>query len=132
MSAAAPPPAAASSPAPAVPPASGIAERASTATPGSLKADFGLSNAALTKREVAAGTRPADLNSIDAHVAAVSSSGTGVATFTLDNGQVWRELTPDGDLLAKPGDAVTVSRGVFHSYWLQVKNGRGSKVTRIL
>lgn len=76
--------------------------------------------------------RPKQLAKIDAHISSVSLSGVGLATFALDNGQVWRQITPDGDLLAKPGDLATVSRGLFHSYWLQLKSGRGCKVTRIL
>jgi hypothetical protein len=51
--------------------------------------------------------------------------------FTLDNDQVWRQLAAEGDLLAKEGDAVTVSRGLLGSYWLQLKSGRGCKVTRL-
>jgi hypothetical protein len=98
----------------------------------SSKENFGLSEGTVSKKEVAAGTRPAELKNIQAHVTAVSSTGTGFTTFTLDNGQVWREITPGGDLLAKPGQTVTVSVGLFHSYWLQSESGRGCKVTRIL
>jgi hypothetical protein len=111
---------------------SGASQGAVAAAPASSKENFGLSATAVSQKEVAAGTRPAELKSIDAHVVAVSSTGTGLATFTLDNGQVWRQLSPEGDLLSRPGDRVTVSLGLFHSYWLQNKNGRGCKVTRVL
>jgi hypothetical protein len=128
------PTAPAPAPAPASAPAaaSGASQPAVAAAPASSKENFGLSATALSQKEVAAGTRPAELKSIDAHVVAVSSTGTGLATFTLDNGQVWRQLSPEGDLLSRPGDRVTVSLGLFHSYWLQNKNGRGCKVTRVL
>lgn len=112
--------------------ASGASQAAVAAAPANSKENFGLSATAVSQKEVAAGTRPAELKSIDAHVVAVSSTGTGLATFTLDNGQVWRQLSPEGDLLSRPGDRVTVSLGLFHSYWLQNKNGRGCKVTRVL
>jgi hypothetical protein len=123
-----------SAPAPASAPAaaSGASQAAVAAAPASSKENFGLSSTAVSQKEVAAGTRPAELKSIDAHVVAVSSTGSGLATFTLDNGQVWRQLSAEGDLLSRPGDRVTVSLGLFHSYWLQNKNGRGCKVTRIL
>jgi hypothetical protein len=115
------------------PAAASVGTQAAVASsPASSKENFGLAPAVVSQKEVAAGARPADLKNIDAHIVAVSSTGTGVATFTLDNGQVWRTIAPEGDLLSKPGDGVTVSRGVFHSYWLQNKNGRGCKVTRIL
>jgi hypothetical protein len=96
------------------------------------KANFGLSEGEVAKKEVAAGKRPADLKDIQAHITAVSTTGTGYAVFTLDNGQVWIEITPDGDLMAKAGDGVTLSRGVFNSFWLQNHNGRGAKVHRVL
>jgi len=123
-----------SAPVPASAPAaaSGASQAAVAAAPANSKENFGLSATAVSQKEVAAGTRPAELKSIDAHVVAVSSTGTGLATFTLDNGQVWRQLSPEGDLLSRPGDRVTVSLGLFHSYWLQNKNGRGCKVTRVL
>jgi hypothetical protein len=109
----------------------GGAQAAVASAPASSRENFGLSPVAVNQKEVAAGTRPAELNSIDAHIVAVSASGTGFTTFTLDNGQVWRQITPDGDLLSRPGDGVKVSRGLFYSYWLQNRNGRGCKVTRI-
>jgi len=96
------------------------------------KENFGLSEGTVAKKEVDAGARPKELSSVDAHIVAVSVAGTGLTTFTLDNGQVWRQLSAEGDLLAKPGDPVTVSRGAFRSYWLQTKSGRGCKVTRIV
>ena len=51
--------------------------------------------------------------------------------FTLENSQMWRQLESDGDMLAKLGDVATISRGLLGSYWLQLKNGRGCKVTRM-
>jgi hypothetical protein len=99
--------------------------------PAQSKENFGLPDAAIAKKEVAAGTRAADLPAIDAHITHVSVSADGQATFTLDNGQVWRQLLAEGDLLAAPGEPVTLSRGVFNSYWLRLKTGRGCKVTRI-
>jgi hypothetical protein len=93
---------------------------------------FGLPEGQIAAQEVAAGARPAELSKIDAHLSAISVTVTGQATFKLDNGQVWRQLLAEGDLLAKPGDLVSISVGVFHSYWLQVKSGRGCKVRRVL
>ena len=114
-------------------PAASATSAAPAAIPASnTKENFGLSEGAVAKKEVDSGARPKELSSIDAHIVAVSVTGVGLTTFTLDNGQVWRQLSAEGDLLAKPGDPVTVSRGAFRSYWLQTKSGRGCKVTRIV
>jgi hypothetical protein len=94
------------------------------------KQSFGLPESSIAAKEVAAGTRSADINKIVAHITVVSVT-SGKAVFTLDNGQAWRQLLSEGDLLAKPGDGVTISRGLLHSYWLALKSGRGCKVTRI-
>jgi hypothetical protein len=80
---------------------------------------------------VAAGTRAADASKIEAHLAQVAPAADGRVVFTLDNEQVWRQLVAEGELLAKQGDAVTISRGWLGSYWLQLKSGRGCKVTRL-
>jgi hypothetical protein len=92
---------------------------------------FGIPERQVAEKEVAAGTRPAEATKIEARLAAISQSADGRLVFTLDNAQVWRQLAAEGELLAKAGDPVTVSRGWLGSYWLQLKEGRGCKVTRL-
>jgi hypothetical protein len=92
---------------------------------------FGLPERAVAAKEVAAGTRAADVAKIESHIARVASGSDGHVVFTLDNAQVWRQVVPEGDLLSKPGDVVTISRAWLGSYWLQLKSGRGCKVARL-
>jgi hypothetical protein len=93
---------------------------------------FGLSSAELSAREVAAGARPREVTSITAHIARFTLGGNGRAIFVLDDGQIWQQLLSEGDLNAKPGDTVQISRGAFSSYWLkEQQSGRGCKVTRL-
>jgi hypothetical protein len=92
---------------------------------------FGLSGSAIAAHEEAAGARPQKLAKLEARVVALALSGEGRTVFTLDNAQVWRQIESDGDMLAKLGDSATLSRGLLGSYWLQLKNGRGCKVTRV-
>jgi D-lyxose ketol-isomerase len=95
------------------------------------KEEFGLPEHALVQKEIAAGTRPSAVNTIEARVAQLSRTADGRSLVTLDNQQVWRQLTVDKDLLLKPGETVTISRGVLGSFWLETKQGRGTKVTRV-
>jgi hypothetical protein len=92
---------------------------------------FGLSGSAIAAHEEAAGARPPKLAKVEARVVALALTGEGRTLFTLDNTQVWRQLESGGDMLAKLGDSATISRGLLGSYWLQLKNGRGCKVTRV-
>jgi hypothetical protein len=92
---------------------------------------FGLPERAVVAQEVAAGTRSADANKVDATVTKVVTAADRRQVYTFDNGQVWRQLTHSGDILAKAGDAATISRGLLGSYWLQIKGGRGCKVSRL-
>jgi len=92
---------------------------------------FGLSGSAIAANEEAVGARPAKLAKIEGRIVALALAGNGRTLFTLDNTQVWRQIESDGDMLAKLGDSATISRGLLGSYWLQLKNGRGCKVTRM-
>lgn len=92
---------------------------------------FGLSGSAIAANEEAARTRPAKLAKLESRVVGLSLAGNGRTVFTLENSQMWRQIESDGDMLARLGDVATISRGVLGSYWLQLKSGRGCKVTRI-
>jgi hypothetical protein len=92
---------------------------------------FGLPEHSVVSQEVKAGLRAPDVSKIEAHLVRVEPGPEGRAQFVLDNDQVWRQLSPEGDLLARPGEPVTISRGLLRSYWLEAKSGRGCKVTRL-
>jgi hypothetical protein len=92
---------------------------------------FGLSEKAVAAKERVAPSRSADATKIEAHVTGIAQGVSGRTVFTLDNGQVWRQLVPDAELLAKLGDAVTISHGWLGSYWLQLESKRGCKVARV-
>jgi D-lyxose ketol-isomerase len=104
----------------------------STVAPAlNAKQQFGLPEHAVVQKEIAEGTRPSAVNTIEARVEQLSQTSDGRNVVTLDNQQVWRQLTVDRDLLLKPGETVTISRGVLGSFWLETKQGRGTKVTRV-
>jgi hypothetical protein len=92
---------------------------------------FGLSGSAVAAKDETAGGRPVKLAKIESRVVGLSLTGNGRTVFTLENSQMWRQLESDGDILARLGDVATISRGLLGSFWLQLKSGRGCKVTRL-
>lgn len=92
---------------------------------------FGLSEHAVAAQEVAAGARSVPVSTINAHLSRFAIGADGRVIFTLDNDQVWKQLIPEGELLLKQGDTVTISRGWLGSYRLELSSGRGCKVTRV-
>jgi hypothetical protein len=54
----------------------------------------------------------------------------GGVVVTLDNGQVWEQSEPGPDLRLKPGDPVTVRRGLLGAYWLTGRSRVSIKVHR--
>jgi hypothetical protein len=117
--------------APSVSPAPATVAQAPAAPVLNPEQKFGMSEGAISAREVAAGTRAVDLARIESHITALSASADAPIVFTLDNGQVWKQLKHGDEMLAKIGDGVTISRGLLGSYWLQLQSGRGCKVTRV-
>jgi hypothetical protein len=99
--------------------------------PPNAQQQFGLSEGTLAARELAVGARPTPASKITAHLAQVGGSADGRLVFTLDNDQVWKQIAGQGELLAKQGDAVTISRGWLNSYNLLLENGRSCKVQRV-
>lgn len=92
---------------------------------------FGLPPGQILAREEAARRAPRPLDHIAAHIVALASTADGREIFTLDNHQVWAELEPGGDLYAKPGETVEISRGLLGSYSLSLRSRRSCKVTRL-
>jgi hypothetical protein len=97
------------------------------------KLTFGLSSATIVKREAsAAGVGVKDLSHITARVLRMQLAADGSAVFELDNGQVWKQLSPDGsDVYTKAGDKVEISRGWLGSYWLETPFRRRCNVIRL-
>lgn len=91
---------------------------------------FGLAPIAIIERESVAARRP-EVAEVQARLLSIGSGMDGRSELTLDNGQVWRQLSSGEELLIKTGDIVKLSRGALGSYWLTAPSGRGCKVRRI-
>ena len=92
---------------------------------------FGLGTAAIATKEAERGQPRADVDVIAAKVAELHNQADGRLVITLDNGQVWRQLAPGGELLLKVGDPVRVTRGAIGSFLLSTPSSRSCKVTRV-
>lgn len=76
-------------------------------------------------------SRPKTEDSIETSIASMKEDNRGYATFTLDNGQVWRQ-TESARLIFKEGETITIKKGVFKSFYLsKPNNNRSVRVKRI-
>ena len=55
----------------------------------------------------------------------------GLMTFTLDNGQVWRQVRPDSLFSIKQGDAIRIQPGSLGSFILSGPTKKSTRVTRV-
>ena len=106
-----------------------LAALAEATTPLTPEDRFGLPRAVTPAKE-GTGSRLAEAAVLRARLRLVGSRSDGLIVFTLDNGQVWRQLEPGSDLFARPGDAVQLSKGAFGNYWLRGASGRTCRVVR--
>lgn len=70
------------------------------------------------------------LEQLTAIIKDVRQAPDGRYVVTLDNGQVWRQITP-ADMLMKAGEPVTIHPRTLGSFWLVDASGRGSRFKRI-
>jgi hypothetical protein len=68
---------------------------------------------------------------IEAHIASIAERTPGLAIFTLDNGQIWRQAEPEFNFSARAGDGVTITTGLLGSYWLTAGPGAAVRVKRV-
>ncbi len=108
----------------------GIAALISTAgvTAPSAESSFGLV-ASTPRADAARGETSDEMKGLRGKVTALKTLN-GDELITLDNGQVWRQLS-GGVLLLKVGDEVEISRAALGSFQMKVPSGRSGKVKRV-
>ena len=92
---------------------------------------FGLPPLAVAEAQAARVEQPQKLDSLSARVVGLSLGENGRVIFTLDNGQVWRQLVASGDMRVQLGDTVQLSRGIVGSFFMKAPSGRTCKVNRL-
>jgi len=61
----------------------------------------------------------------------ISVDGNGHQVFSLENGQIWRQVELDTHFSVKPGDNITISKGALGSYFMSLGKHRNTRVSRI-
>jgi hypothetical protein len=94
-------------------------------------ADIGVTDALLRDKQRTAGITTPVAKEMRAEVRNVARRAYGKLVVTLDNDQVW-EQQETVDFPLKPGDEITVRRGVLGALWM-AKNGQNlqTRVKRI-
>ncbi len=68
---------------------------------------------------------------LESSIAGIEKRIDGLMTFTLDNGQVWRQVRPDSRFSIKEGDAIRIQPGSLGSYILSGPTKKSTRVTRV-
>jgi hypothetical protein len=110
-------------------------QAASAATPATAaltpEQQFGMNGALERRQQVQADSKaPPPLKKLSAHIKSVSYRPQGEAVVTLDNGEIWEEAELSSHLELRPGDEVTVKRGLLGSFWLYTSTVPAQRVTR--
>lgn len=71
------------------------------------------------------------LKELTAKIQGVSTNASGRGVFTLDNGQIWRQVEPDPHFTVGPGDAVRITAGLLGSFFMSSGSHMNTRVTRI-
>ncbi len=71
------------------------------------------------------------LGSLEATVTNIATRMDGLMTVTLDNGQVWRQNSPDAMFRLKEGDRVKIQPGSMKSYIMSGPTKKSTRVSRV-
>jgi hypothetical protein len=114
------------------PPASAPTASSGSATPPKLTAEqkMGLAPERIQKLEAPADAA-APLKTLTANIQGVRTDADGREVFTLENGQVWRQVELEPRFTVHPGDTVKIERGVFGSFFLSANVHSNTRVTRV-
>lgn len=112
--------------------ANAAAPAAATPPPRALTEEqkMGLPSGRILQLERPASAPPPP-SSMTVAIKSISVDGNNHQVFTLENGQIWRQVELDAHFSVKPGDSITISRGVMDSYFMSLGKHRNTRVSRI-
>lgn len=92
--------------------------------------DFGLDAPRDSLRNPGQTVEEADPARIESRVLKVDYAHNGQRSFSLENGQLWRQTESRSTGHVRPGDIVQVRKAVLGSYMLMTPDGVGLRVSR--
>jgi hypothetical protein len=102
------------------------------APPGqSPQADFGLERQKAYEEDQRREEQSRAAGELRATILEIEKRMDGLLTFTLDNGQIWRQNTPDSRFRASTGDRVLIQPGSLNSFILSTQSKKSTRVTRV-
>lgn len=125
----APSPQAAAAPAASAPAAA--APVAATAAATKPEDDFGRERQLAYEEDQKRAEATRSVGELQSSIAGIEKRMDGLMTFTLDNGQVWRQVRPDSRFSIKDGDAVRIQPGSLGSFILSGPTKKSTRVTRV-
>lgn len=81
--------------------------------------------------ELQGATGQGALKELIAKIQGVSTNATGRGVFTLDNGQIWRQVEPDPSFTVGSGDTVRITKGLLGSFFMSAGSHMNTRVTRV-
>lgn len=117
-------------------PAATAAPTAAAAAPAAAVAatpedNFGRQHRAQAEERKRQQQEARDLGELEATVTKIERRMDGLMTMTLDNGQVWRQNSPDSMFSLKEGDPVKIKPGSMKSFIMSGPTKKSTRVSRV-
>ena len=107
------------------------APAAATAAPAKPADDFGRERQLAYEEDQKRAEATRAVGELQSSIAGIETRIDGLMTFTLDNGQVWRQVRPDSRFSIRGGDAIRIQPGSLGSFILSGPTKKSTRVTRV-
>lgn len=91
---------------------------------------FGMARREVREAQETTAREAQELGTLESKITGITAAGDGRRTFTLANGQVWKEKAPNGMARFDVGQAVRIEPAALGSFMMFGKGKRGTRVTR--
>ena len=117
----------------AAPSASSATPAAAAAAPAAVKSedDFGRERQLAYEEDQKRAEATRAVGELQSSITGIEKRMDGLMTFTLENGQVWRQSRPDSKFSVKQGDAIRIQPGSLGSFILSGPTKKSTRVTRV-